>query len=480
MAQRSLQPLEATSSSTPQAPEQITRLEAEDLSRNTIGRRITPGQRDAWRFYDLHGEVHYPMTIGGNLCGRVELGVQERRDGVWYPAKGREEGAALDQVTQIGLDDFFRSIWINTAIAGEGVMTVDKVMGQYSVQIFSNDEVYQESDGRWVRVDDMGRREYFDLGQTRVTRFWRPHPRSRRAADSGLHSVLNECRELELLKLALLAKITSRLASVGILFLPNSLSMPNPDPDAASGTLSGDPLVQMLIKLFMAPIRNPGSAAGAMPVILRGPDDVGEKIKHIVLDTSLDEVEEKHRIELRRAIANGLELPIETQTTITDANRWNAWNISESALRDHCLPVCRAGASLLTSRVLWPWLRSTGMSEPEVRNRRFWPDADKAALGLNRADMARQLYLLNELNPEALRDAHGFDESHAPTEVQVIRGLGVKLNIPAMAAYKMNVPPELLVAPSSPAPGPGGYNLPEAQVDSGSQVGNPNNGLDQS
>lgn len=82
-----------------------------------------------------------------------------------------------------------------------------------------------------------------------------------------------------------------------------------------------------------------------MPVILRGPDDVGEKIKHIVLDTSLDEVEEKHRIELRRAIANGLELPIETQTTITDANRWNAWNISESALRDHCLPVCRAGAS---------------------------------------------------------------------------------------------------------------------------------------
>lgn len=243
MAQRSLQPLEATSSSTPQASEQIVRLEAEDLSRNTIGRRITPGQRDAWRFYDLHGEVHYPMTIGGNLCGRVELGVQERRDGVWHPAKGREEGAALDQVTQIGLDDFFRSIWINTAIAGEGVMTVDKVMGQYAVQIFSNDEVYQESDGRWVRVDDMGRREYFDLGQTRVTRFWRPHPRSRRAADSGLHSVLNECRELELLKLALLAKITSRLASVGILFLPNSLSMPNPDPDAASGTLSGDPLV---------------------------------------------------------------------------------------------------------------------------------------------------------------------------------------------------------------------------------------------
>lgn len=134
------------------------------------------------------------------------------------------------------------------------------------------------------------------------------------------------------------------------------------------------------------------------------------------------------------------------------------------------------GGLLLTSRVLWPWLRSTGMSEAEVRNRRFWPDADKAALGLNRADMARQLYLLNELNPEALRDAHGFDESHAPTEVQVIRGLGVKLSIPAMAAYKMNVPPEILVAPSSPPPGRAGTTCPRRRSTPAPRWGTPTTG----
>lgn len=458
----------------------VVHLAAEDANGNSrVGRQATTHQRDAWRYYDLHGEVHYPMTVGANLCSRVDLVLQKRNaNGEWAIDHHRDGMAALDQVVGMGLDDFWRSVWMNTGLAGEFVLVITQRTGFYDVEVFSNVEVYQETDGRWVRTDDSGRREYLDRS-ARITRAWRPHPKFRRNSDSGVRSVLNECKELELLKLALLAKITSRLASVGILFLPNSLSMPNPDPEASNGTLSGDSLIQMLTALFSAPLRNPGSSAAAMPVFMRGPDDAGEKIRHIILDTSLDAVEEKHRLELRQAIAQGIELPIQTQTSISDTNHWGAWHVSESALNDHCLPVCRSGANLLTTRVLYPWLRQREMSETDVRSYRFWPDASRAALGLNRADLARQLYDRGELSGDTLRLAHGYDESVAPSDKEIVRWLGVKLNNPAMATFGMKgIPDEILSGPIPP--GMGGFDAPEPIADSGQLPGNPNDGLDQS
>ena len=480
MAARSLKSVVAESTAAPVIEGRGVQLGSEDAVAGAVGwRRSQEWQRDGWRFYDVHGEVHYPLTVGGNLSSRVDLAVEERgSDGSWGHSTGKLERSVLESVSGLGLDDFFRSLWLNTAVAGEGVLVVTPEYGSYDIEVFSSDEVYKEANGAWVRVDETGRREVLDLREKRVTRFWRSHPRYRRSADSGLRSVLNECRELELLKLSLLAKITSRLASVGILFLPNSLSMPVANPEASAGTLSGDALTQMLVKLFMSPIRNPGASAAAMPVILRGPEEAGEKIRHIILDTSLDEVEENHRAELRRAIANGIELPIETQTSVADANRWNAWNISESAVRDHILPVCRAGAGLLTTRVLWPILRREGMAEADVRRRRFWPNVDRAALGLNRSDLARQLFDRGQLGGDALRLAHGFDESSGPTDEEFIRFLGIKLSNPAMASWGLDLPPEMLMG--ALPPGPGGFNAPEPHVDSWSTVGDPNGGLDRS
>lgn len=453
-------------------------LSAEDLPTDKRGRAVEPWQRDNWGFYDFHGEVHYPFTVGANLAGRVDLGIQERTDNGWSKTENRDALACHEAVVMNGIDDFWRSVWLNYGVAGEGVMLASLVSGAYDIEVCSNIEVQQDGDLRWYRIDDTGAREPINPATTRAVRFWRNHPKYRKKADSGLRSVQNECKELQLLKLALLAKITSRLASVGILFIPNSMSMPPVEGNA--GTLSGDPLTQFLVQLFMKPMLNQGSAAAAMPVILRGPDDSGEKVRHIILDTSLDAVEEQHRAELRHTIANGIELPIETQTSISDTNRWNAWHVSESALSDHVIPVCRAGANLLTTRLLWPWLRSKGMSDSEVRRFRFHPDATRSALGLNMADNARQVYERLGLSGAALRRFHGIDDTDAPDTDEFIRLLGVKLNNPLMATWGLDVviPPEVLSGPTPP--GIGGFGASEPIQDGSNLPGDPSKGLDQS
>lgn len=472
MALRSLPSPDASEPLTPP----VVHLSAEDASptRGPRKREEHAWQREGWGFYDNHGEVHYPIRIGANLAARVDLVPQERNsDGAWVATTNREALACHEMVVGQGLDDYWSSLWTLTGIPGEGVLLVQPSTSK--VELCSTSEVVQEASGKWVRKDDTGRREVLSLSEYRITSFWRPHPRYRRLPDSGLRSVLNECRELELLKLALLAKISSRLASVGILFLPNSISMPAPE--GATGTLSGSSLVQMLTAMFQATLRNPGSAAAAMPVILQGPDDAGEKIRHIILDTSLDEVEERHRQELRRAIANGIELPIETQTSVSDTNHWQAWHVSESALHDHVLPVCRQGANLLTTRVLHPWLRTRGIDPTKYR---LAADGRRAALGLNSMDASRQLYERGAISLASLRERHGFGDADAPDVNEFIRWLGVKLNNPLMATWELPVaiPPEVLSGPTPP--GMGGFDAAEPAVDGSMLPGDPAAGLDQS
>lgn len=454
--------------------EGVISLAAEDASTTRRHRRVQKWQTDAWGHFDTHGEVHYPLTVGANLASRVDLVIQERNsDGRWVAATDPHALACYEAVLECGMDDFWRSHSILTGVAGEGVMLYRST--PMAIELCSNEEVFQEASGRWVRTDGSGSRDVLDLAVWRVVPFHRRHPRFRSLPDSGLRSVLNECRELQLLKLALLAKISSRLASVGILFLPNTLSMPAPD--NASGTLSGDQLTTALKTMFMAPLANPGGAAAAMPVLLRGPEDAGEKIRHIILDTSLDEVEEQHRQELRRAIANGIELPIETQTSVADTNHWQAWHVSESALHDHIMPMCRGGAQLITTRILRPWMTVRGKAPDRFR---FWVDGHRAALGLNGTDRARQVFNLGGLSLNALRDAHGFDDTAAPSAEEVVRWIGVKMNNPAMATYGLGIdlPPEILSGPTPP--GQGGFAAPEPMVDAGLLPGDPSAGLDQS
>jgi hypothetical protein len=66
-----------------------------------------------------------------------------------------------------------------------------------------------------------------------------------------------------------------------------------------------------------------------------------------------------------------------------------------------------------------------------------WFDLSRAQSHQNLAEDARQLADRIMISPSTAREASGYEERHAPTEIEQIRMIGVKADIPYLATYKM-------------------------------------------
>ena len=373
-----------------------------------------------------------------------------------------------------------RLTWLNMQAPGEMLVTVGKDShGLWEADVFSNFELNQKSDGVWFRWrGDEELQWQQDLPPTTaVYRIWRPKPRLRDAPDSPLRSVETECKELVLLKLSIMARITSRLVSQGILFIPNNIELAGGAPQVEG--LKNDSLGQVLYQMFTAMLANPGSSASAMPILLRGDPDAGEKIRHVVLETDIAETEMRYRQELRDAIANGIELPQQTQTTTqSEVHHWGMWAIDERALSGHVVPVIRMLTHEFTVNLLWPSLRATGMSEREVRLWEIGVDPTRAALAANQTDQAMQLYEHGLIGGDIVRRAFGFSEADAMVGNELLRWIGVKVNNPMLSSWGIDGFPAEMLDQAPKGPGPGGFNAAPPKANGSQQVGSQAKGLD--
>lgn len=464
----------------------ITQFASMDVT-NRPEYRLQPKewQRRGWDMYDQLGEVHYALTVGANIATRLGLTNEVRNsDGQWIIDGPNSPAAGSYEMVERCFTDLCRETWMAYQVGGEGYLgiTTDNY-GLTDLGLYSTLEMQQQSDGSWVHIMGDEIQQIPVAFEGTLIRAWRRHPKMRDSPDSALKSVLTECKELFLLKLSILARITSRLAMQGMLFLPQGLTMAG-GPSTA-GDRGQDQMMNQLKALFTATLQNPGSSAAAMPILLSGkPEDV-QAIKHIVLDTTITDIEIRQRIELRDAIANGIELPQQSQTTTAnEVHHWGMWAIDERALSGHVVPVIRGMTQILTERIMWPDLRSKNpkWSEQEVRRHRFGIDPTNAALNANKTDQAILAYQTGLIGAKVVRRLFGFTEADAMVGEELTRWLGLKLNSPEMAMWQGDTVPstaEILKWNAPKPPGVGGFAAKEPAVNGSSGIGTPGK-LDQS
>jgi len=326
-----------------------------EIRRQKAARR--PWQAQAWDFYRVLPEVRYPANFIGNALSRFTMrpGLIDddspTADARIPDAKKRPAiiGAAEDILAglegpQGGVSEIQRRYGLNMNVAADGWMLgLDQRNAPTDWEFVSTNELQFHHDGRGEERayrDSLGHGEgpkEDDLLPTKgiyTQRFWYSHPEYSMQADGPLESLSDDCQRLIDLNDSISARLLSRLASAGILFLPNSLSMPiSPQPEG-SDLANMDPIIATIISYMTQAMANRDSAAGKLPIIMRGPDDLGEKIKHITLDRVIDESEMKLRDELRQTITRGQDLPVETQTEMGGLNHWCVDDQTEALTRD--------------------------------------------------------------------------------------------------------------------------------------------------
>jgi hypothetical protein len=461
-------------------------------------------QTEAWEYYDAIGEVKYAFNLVASVISRIRL----------YPAvivnpsespspirnvddyDQRVVAAAERAIQRLdsaygGQAGLLKDAALNLQVTGECYLTqIPEKQGSgvsESWDVRSIDEVNTDTKGNYFITP---RRELRNMtGGSKngvialpkgafIGRIWKSHPRYTDEADSSLRGVLDLCAELLLLNRTFRATARSRL-NAGALYLPDGLSMAStPDPnypyDDADGIFTEptieeleDEFEDQLMDAMTTPIKDEDSASAVVPLIIRGPAELGDKIKQFKFERSFDPALSARSDRVLERILQGLDVPKDVVTGLANVKYSNALQIDEALYKAHIEPLMLLIADALTVVYLRPYLLANGFSQSEVERIVVWYDPSQVATRNDRAQDADMGFDKMAVSYETWRRAHGFSEAEAPSPTELALRLIVEKGMitPELTEAMIGaVAPEVMekirgaAQASNPAPVPDALN----------------------
>jgi hypothetical protein len=242
--------------------------------------------------------------------------------------------------------------------------------------------------------------------------------------------VVHNCAELLLLNRTFRATARSRL-NAGALYLPDGLSvaaqgdtdMPYDSEDGVGEGFTAeeaeDEFEEQLIDAMTTPISDEESASAVVPLIIRGPAELGEAIKQFKFERSFDPALATRADRVLERIMQGLDVPKDVVSGMANVKYSNALQIDESLYKAHIEPLMLLIVDALTVVYLRPYLIANGHAPEDVKRITIWYDPSAVSTRNDRAADADSGFDKGAVSYSAWRRAHGFSDSDAPTPDEV-------------------------------------------------------------
>lgn len=418
-------------------PEELARPALTAASRVVSNRKINRAaqggpekwQQEAIDLYSQVGELRFVAHAQAAAGSRATL----------FPARFETPDADPEPVTEglvadvweqfgggrLGRAELVKRLLIQLFVPGDGMIVglppgvlddgdvPDQVaLHDLSWHTLSTTEAKLRSGKLTLELGDTTRK--VDESRCVVVRVWRPNPFRWWQADSPVRSNLPVARELVGLTKHVSANIDSRLAGAGILLIGDSFSLlsgQSPEEDDESEV---DPILAALMDAMLTAIQDRDAASAVMPIVLQGPDEAIDKVKHLTFATPFDERTKELRDEAIRRLALGLDAPPEVLLGLGSSTHWNAWIIQDDYVKTHVDPSLSLVCDALTRDYLHPLLEH--LRVPDPHEYAIWWDSSPLTQRPDRSKEAIEVHTHGALSDEALRREAGFDEGDAPTQ----------------------------------------------------------------
>jgi hypothetical protein len=420
-------------------------------------------QGEAWEYYDAIGEIKYAFSLVASVVSRIRLYAAVVDNPAETPVSVRSASNIEERLAHAaeralarldsaygGQAGLLRDAALNLSVTGECYLVQMPARAGSGIaeswDIRSVDEVQIDSKNNYGIVP---RRDFMPGNNAGVSssskaskgviplpnnafvgRIWRAHPRFSDEADSSLRGLLDLCAELLLLNRTFRATARSRL-NAGALYLPDGLSVAaSPDPnypyddetDLDPGFTpeeAADEFEDQLIDAMTTPIRDEDSASAVVPLIIRGPAELGDKIKQFKFERSFDPALAQRADRVLERILQGLDVPKDIITGLANVKYSNAMQIDESLYKAHIEPLMLLIADALTVVYLRPYLVANGFPEADVQRIVIWFDPSQVATRNDRAADAEAGFQKMAVSFDTWRRTHGFSEADAPSPDEV-------------------------------------------------------------
>lgn len=232
---------------------------------------------------------------------------------------------------------------------------------------------------------------------------WRPSLQDQRQPWSAVQTLLGELEALYLLGLAMSLAAKQRL-NAGILYLPSEAMLP--EELDADGVLIEQSMLDKLTTAILDPVSRPDSPSSLVPIIITGPAEFADKIRHVMVQARTDP--EKLRFEhglLMEQLGIGLDLPkMAVRGDQGTAKFDNLNEMREDQVRSYIVPYGELVADALTERWWRVWVSVDPAAHVAVDWSDLVPQKDRTASLLDA--LARGL-----IGPEVVLREIGVDSS---------------------------------------------------------------------
>ena len=374
-------------------------------------------QVEAWRLYDVIGELRFVANWIGSALSRVRFYVAD------VDKNGRPQGetkkvkvAALADNLLGGparRPELVRLAGINLTIAGDayfiGRSTDDPQSDEWYVLSRSELKRYTGAGENSIE-NTMGEPAKLDPSTDMIIRVWTPHPRRTMWSDSPTRGALPMLFEIERLTRFVFAQIDSRLVSAGLLAIPKETTFPDEEGTSVEGA---EALTQTLIRFASASLRGEGTAAGVVPTVVEMPMEALGKLQLIQFTSELSKQALELRTEAIRRFALAMDIDPSILSGAGEANHWGAWQIMEGQIKVHIEPLAGRLCDALTQAYLVPALKAI-KEDPERYV--LWYDTAPLTVRPERLKDTREMYDAGLVSGKAVRDSGDYKDSDAPTD----------------------------------------------------------------
>lgn len=384
----------------------------------------TGWQLEAWRMYDIIGELRKYANMVGALVSKCRLYVAEIDDS--GEASKETEDPEIAQLAEGPLgkgpakDEALRLLGIDLAVVGEAYVVAEADAGPDGDDLWyviSGSEITQQGQALVITrpaMSGLGGELQFREGEDLLIRVWTPHPRRTMWADSSVRAAIPVLRKIEATMKRSFAELDSRLTGAGLLLLAQGIDFPRGD-----GVPQGiDGLAQILMNTMSTSIEDRASSEAMVPIVATLPGDMIDKVKHITFWSELsDKIQEMEESAIRR-LAVGLDIPPEALTGIGSTNHWNAWAVEESTIKTFIEPLLQRIAEALDHGYLDPALEFMGLDPTKYT---YVFDTTPLKVRPDRAADANTLHNALILSDDATRKANNFNDEDAPSPEEQVR-----------------------------------------------------------
>lgn len=475
-----------TASSAVTAAAFVSNVSSLVASRTQLVTTPSSWQRELWDYYESCGEYGLAVNWRSNMMSRVRLRAAEIRPGLDEPAIV-DSGPAAELINELFGDigaqaDAMATMSTYLDIPGEGFLVGERRGPRAQTwRTYSADEIRSRGRVGYEVIDETslpGKIKWRELNpDSLIVRIWRPHRRLRHEPYSPGKAARGAIRELELVNRHIQAQYLSRLASAGMIVLPDELTFPT----RSEFDDAPDPFVAEWIATARQAIETPGTAAAVVPIPMRVPAEYVDKVQHIDFTLKIDDKIIEKRESARRRLAGIINVPTELLFDAGSINHWGLWQLEESGVKTYITPDVELIASALTLGYLRPRLASMG---EDPQRHVVWYDASEIVSRPDASELVMKAYDRIEVTGKTLRRAIGLSEDDKPTRAEVEELALKKLAINPQAGFLalheltgLSVP--LPMEPQQDPNEPDDDELQDDEEDQATEGGPPNTENDQ-